>query len=335
MVAVTACFTPVASVAADSQVDEKKWKASYEAGIKAIGERSYAAADKQFAEALAVAASFKPGDSRLRQALEQLVKVKFLRADFTNAAPLSEQLVAQTEVAFGTKSEHLFKPLYLHGRISARINRFETAHQFLKRGEEIGAWKWGSYSSQVGYCRVARAETYFREAKYAEAEPLFAEGLKLMGEERSQKKFKPTTGSTKPVQVVREVFRPDFSDVAEFSRQQAWTKFKLGKIAEAEECYKDLLSLVQARLDEDARIIPNVQRNFAEFYIDQKRWDEADRLLLKAIPAAEAAYGANSVVLLNYLRSAGRVQEALDRPAEAEATRQRIKDIQAKAAKKQ
>jgi tetratricopeptide (TPR) repeat protein len=309
--------------------DVKVWKASREEGQKALEQKNYAQAEVSFTAALEEARNFDAQDYRLAESLVDLGRVYYLRGNVVAAEPLYRQAA---EIRHGDPDPFLETDVvYDFGLVCERLGHYDDAAKAYQRAEEIMSRKVGRDNPETVRCTFRLAMVYYKQQKYAEAEPLLKRCFTQFKNPASKITFRKGDGAGYGMQAIRHIYRPNYAYALEAVSRLAQIYLHQNQLPAAEKCMKDALDLVDEYAGKGDPEIPAVLKEMSAFYFEMNNYAAAEPVLQRLAKIQEKSLGeTNEVTLTTQDRLAG-IYAQEKKPTEAEALYQKIVALQEKA----
>jgi tetratricopeptide (TPR) repeat protein len=330
---------------------ETDWDKYTSAGRKAVQDKRYEEAEKQFKVALREAEKLKPDGLTLAQSLRNLADVYKTQGKYADAEALCKRYLAILEKVLGPELPEVAGGLNDLSGLYYAEGKYAAAEPLLKRSLAILEKVLGPEQPEVAKSLNNLATLYYAESKYAEAEPLLKRSLmiseKALGPEdplvatclsnlaelyRIEGKYAEAEPLAKRSLMIREkALGPEHPDVTDSLSNLALVYQDEGKYAEAEPLYKRALAIDEKALGPEHPGVAVSLNNLAGLYRDEGKYAEAEPLYKRALAIDEKALGPEYPGVANMLNNLAELYRDEGKYAEAEPLHKRSLEIYEKA----
>jgi tetratricopeptide (TPR) repeat protein len=263
--------------------EDSRWGELIQAGDAALEAKQFKQAEDYYKQALLEATSGSPQDSRLIDSLRRLSQLYVIQGRTLEREPLALRLLEFEEERYGRSDLQLVPQLLDVGFIYLQLQRSSDADPFVRRALEIREAALGPLHDQTLELVVMLGHVCLGQRKFREAEELFRRSL------QAHQGMEP----------------PNREAIARDLRNLASVNFNQGLEAEAEALLR------QAKEYSDEAGSGGIDRILGNSYWAQKRYAEAEPLLLNWLRTEEASMGPNhpnTLVALGEIESFYRAQ---------------------------
>jgi tetratricopeptide (TPR) repeat protein len=298
------------------------WQTHMKAGQEAMGRRQFDQAENHFQSALKEAEYFGEQDYRLSYSIDILARTLHFQKKYVEAEALYLRAMALMEAKYGPEHESIASRLIsLAEFYYSQPERKAEAEPMMLRAitiQEKGSSELSFTLTQLGYW-------YGLSGRDSEAEPLLLRALSIQ---------QKTYGKEAPV------LNTVLTYLAAVRKRQ-------GRYAEAETLYQQVQEVLEksllskeikasprsSPLPKDEEKLQNARgyaarlMNLTDFYIAQRRYDEAEAQYQHALKILEQEFGSNHFTVGLVLESYARLLRRIKRFDDAEKIEARVKII--------
>ena len=256
-----------------------EWQKKMDEGNAAVTANAFARAEEAFAEAVRLAESLEPGDSRARLAKDELARVRWVRSMDEGMAAIKEESWARAEApilaALGfaetvvdSADPHLETSLSALALIYDKTSNLEKQETSLRRLLQLRQRTRGAAHPNMSQTLNALGLACRQQGKYEEAAGYYEQALKLAHDSPG-------------VHAEIGVIAYNLSIVLDYS----------GKTAHAEPLFRKSVEIMEASVGRDNPAIAHALYALASAQTYAKRYDEASSTFLRYIAIQEKAFG--------------------------------------------
>ena len=292
---------------------ETLWDELTESGQKALQEKRYDEAEKQFKAALEIVQPLGEREPRLLTSLQNLNSLFKEQGKDAQREPLAERILQIQEGALDPTDRELENALWDLGFLYQTLAKPEKAEAVFKRVVEIRESTLGPLHPNTITAANLLGNLQLDMGKYEQAEERFRTSL--------------VAHQTAPEQDL-EAMAQDYENLSHVYTGR-------GMEQEAEAFTRYALELHQAARGEQGGVpLSNALTTLIHSYESQGRYAEAEPLLLQYLAAEEKTMGAESPNMIMNYQEMVRFYRIQGRMVEAESYAQKARDVAAKLEKK-
>ena len=324
---VTLCVTFLLSgkaLAQSATGDPKAWKRYQSAGEKALKAKNSLEAERQFALAVAEAEKIRKGESKLLESLDNLAPLLLNHQKYDAAQAAFERLHDLYAKDLG--SNHMRIAECLLGLASAYEygKRLFEAEDALLRAKAIIERKTEPTHTARIYVQGSLAAIYASQRRLPDAEALYKSAIELA--EKPRIEFKQYEDG----ELERRRYLPPYQLLGGlqnglglvYSAQRQW--------AQAETCFNRAERFFRQGTGKASSGVALALANRGGIYLEQKKFADAESLLIQALALREKAFAPNHPIIADTLEALAEAQHQRD-PELAKRTSKRAQQIRAAA----